>query len=323
MLDLIQPTKQAVTRRGGDLANHPAAAYLAGLSEGARRPQRQALNAIANILTSGAVSDCLAVDWAAVRYSHTAAVRSRLAEVYKPATANRMLAALRGTLRAAWRLDLMTAQDYQAAADVKAVTGETMPAGRELGGGEIAALIEDCQADKNRSAGIRDAAILAVMVAGGLRRAEVASLDLDHYNQGETKLKFTGKRKKERTVKLTNGAAVAMGDWLQVRGNEPGPLFLAINKSDRIRAAGRMTSQAIYNMLQKRAQAASINRFSPHDLRRTYISDLLEAGADIATVAKMAGHSNVQTTARYDRRPEQAKDKAAALIHFPYKSRKA
>mgnify|MGYP002351421843 FL=1 len=84
-----------------------------------------------------------------------------------------------------------------------------------------------------------------------------------------------------------------------------------------------MTHQAIYNMLNKRIEQAGIKDFSPHDLRRTFISDMLDAGADIATVAKMVGHASVTTTARYDRRPEKAKQQAAELLSFPYTRRLA
>ena len=107
-----------------------------------------------------------------------------------------------------------------------------------------------------------------------------------------------------------------------VRGAAAGPLFFAVNKGGKIGAA-RMTTQAIYNLLVKRGAAAGLNHFSPHDMRHTFISDLLDAGADIVTVAAMSGHSNVTTTARYDRRPEAAKAKAAGLLHIPYQARRA
>ena len=84
----------------------------------------------------------------------------------------------------------------------------------------------------------------------------------------------------------------------------------------------RLTSQAVYGMLSKRAKSANVKEFSPHDLRRTFISDLLDKGADIATVAKMAGHKDVRTTMRYDRRQDEAKQRAAKLLHVPYTKRK-
>jgi len=103
-----------------------------------------------------------------------------------------------------------------------------------------------------------------------------------------------------------------------VRGSRPGALFCPVNKAGKVNVR-RVTSQAIYNALAKRAQQAGVAELSPHDFRRTFVSDLLDAGADIATVQRMAGHANIQTTARYDRRGEKAKQAAAELLDVPYK----
>lgn len=297
--------------------DNPALVYVASLTTPTgRATMAQALNAIADIVTPG--TDAHDFPWAALRYQHTAAIRSRLADMYAPATVNKMLSALRGTLKAAWQMGQMTGDDYHRAAAVGNVRGATLPAGRAVTHGELMAIVATCQNDPT-AAGARDGGLLALLWASGLRRAEVVSLDLADYNPATGELRVRhGKGRKERIVWVMNGAAAALADWLTLRGDHAGALFHPINKGGNIQQR-RMTAQAVYDILAKRAAAAHVATFSPHDLRRTFVSSLLDAGADIATVARMAGHANVQTTARYDRRPEEAKRAAAAKLHFPWR----
>ena len=321
-------TRKTITKTGGAALvivkprprdQNAAAVYLAGLSAGSRPAMQGALNEIAAMLTKGQV-DALGLDWAALCFQHTTAIRSKLAERDAPATVNKKLSALRGVLKVAWRLGQMSAEDYTRAIDIESVTGSRLPAGRALTAGEIAALLDSCANDPTPS-GARDGAILALLRAGGLRRAEVCALDLADYDTAGSVLTIRGKRNKERELPLSNGALDALADWLTVRGAEAGPLFPAIRKGGAIQHGQHMTPQAINLMLAKRAALAGVADLSPHDLRRTFVSDLLDAGADIATVQKLAGHSNVTTTARYDRRGEQAKRKAIDLLHVPYRKR--
>jgi len=74
-------------------------------------------------------------------------------------------------------------------------------------------------------------------------------------------------------------------------------------------------------MLIKRANQAGVSQFTPHDLRRTCITDLLEAKVDALIVAAIAGHASTDTTRKYDRRPEAAKQQAAKMLHISYTRR--
>lgn len=295
---------------------HPAAVYLARLAPGSRRTMATSLDVIAGLLTSYRCN-MQTLDWSALQYQHTSAVRAILAELYAPATANKMMCALRGVLKEAWRLGQMTAEQHGRAADLASIRGETVPAGRELQAGQLDALMQVCQRDAS-PAGPRDAAIIGLMYSAGLRRAEVVALDLADYNIEGRQLVVRGKGRKERIAHVIEGAVAALLDWLEARGPAPGPLFWPVNKGGHM-VKRRMTTQAVYNVLHKRTTEAGVAGSSPHDLRRTFVSNLLDKGADIATVAKMAGHANVQTTARYDRRPEEAKRKAAELLHLSYR----
>jgi site-specific recombinase XerD len=299
----------------GALDRNAAAVYIAGLAPGSRRTMRDALNEIAGLLTVGKTHDALLIEWGAVRFQHAAAVRSKLAETQSAATVNKKLSALRGVLRAAFQLEQMSAEDYTRASAVKAVTGETVPAGRALAAGEIEALFSACAKDQD-AGGARDGAVIALMRMG-LRRAEVCALDLKDYNPQDGALRVKGKRNKVRVVYIKNGAARWLADWLNARGNAPGALFCQVLKSGKI-VPGRIVPQTIFDLLKRRAKQAGVKDISPHDFRRTFVGDLLDAGADIVTVKNLAGHESTDTTARYDRRGEIAKQKATELLHVPY-----
>jgi len=320
MENAIQPHHELTITKARPLDQHPAAVYLTGLpSAHSRRNLRRYLDQIASLLT-GSDGDALSLDWGALRFQHTTAIRSRLLDSYAPATVNGMLAALRGVLKAAWQLGQMSAEDYHRAIQVKNVKGETLPAGRDLTPGEVAALSIACTSDPS-PAGVRDAAIIGILYTAGLRRAEVVGLELADVDAEPNKLTIRGgKGRKDRTTYVASGAREALLDWMALRGAEPGPLFTPVNKGGAIHLR-RMTSQAVYNMLQKRAEQAGVKDFSPHDFRRTFVGDLLDRGVDIVTVQKLAGHANVNTTGRYDRRPEETKKAAAAKLHFPYQRR--
>jgi integrase len=143
-------------------------------------------------------------------------------------------------------------------------------------------------------------------------------MDLADWNKTDNCLTVrSGKGDKDRTTYLDDGAAAALADWLICRGYEPGALFYPTRKGGRLEAR-RMTDQAVLDILQQRGKEANLTSFSPHDFRRTFISNLLDRGADISTVQKLAGHASPVTTARYDRRGEAAKRKAASLLYTPY-----
>lgn len=119
--------------------------------------------------------------------------------------------------------------------------------------------------------------------------------------------------------------AAALAGWLVLRGrrhrplclrldNQGQPLWERVPNSDKTRRArpARLSAPGLFYVLRRRTQAAGIAPCSPHDLHHTSISDLLDAGADISDVQQLAGHAQVTTTQRYDRRGEVSKRRGPA-----------
>lgn len=242
-------------------------------------------------------------DWALItRPDIQVIVESLKNKELAPSTINTYLAALKGVAYEAWNMQLMDNDRYALIKGMRSVKGHRMPKGRALTTREIKALYAACQRDRT-ARGIRDAAIISVLLACGLRRAEVVSLDYEDIDFDLASLSVLGKGNKERVAFLADSSMEKLEEWIdEVRGEAPGPLFTRIRRFDDV-TGDRLTNQSIQYILNTRREEAGIeNRFSPHDLRRTFASEMLNNGEDLITVKDAMGHSSISTTERYDHR---------------------
>lgn len=241
--------------------------------------------------------------------------------VHAPSTGNLCLTSVRGVLKECARLDLMT-YEQEARAQRQTHSWPSAACRPEVIRAELTRLFFICGTDP-RPAGARDAALLAVLTLCGPRRSELIALDLSDYDATATTLRVrSGKGNKERLLVGNVQMGHALEEWLEVRGPLPGPLFLPLTKAGRL-CWRRLTDKSVSWILQVRASQAVVNGFSPHDMRRTCISNLLDAGVDLVTVAELAGHASVTTTAKYDCRGEAAKRAAMLRMSIPHVSRHA
>ena len=347
---LIMPSSDfsLATSQAIPASRNPALVYIASLSAGSRRTMRVALQTIVDILlgfdpADSAMNPNRAVDpdggsspivpwdafpWHELDYQHTAAVRAVLVSHYKKRTSVKMLSAMRRVLKECWRLGYVTVEQYQRAVDLERVTGDSMTqaqTGRHVEQGEIGALLSAC-ADGSL-AGVRDAALIAIAYNCGLRRAELAALSVDDIDLANLSLRVVGKGNKERMVYIGHGAAAYLHAWLRVRTDHPGAVFGRVTKADRLTLAAdrtsggefipHMTDQAVYAILKRRGSLALVDSFSPHDMRRTFAGNLLDAGADLVIVQKLMGHSDPGTTAGYDRRSARVQKDAVERLSIP------
>ena len=303
---------------------HPVVIYLANLSRSSRRTMLSALHNIARLVSDGEL-DAWRFSWERLKYQHSSLIRTTLIEDFEfaPSTVNRHLSALRGVLKECWRLGLIDAETYYRAVDIQNVKSQKLLKGRMLKKEEIAKMLQVCDLDaaKSRSSGLRDAALITVLYIGGLRRNELIHLkksDLD-IRTGELKIRH-GKGAKERIVFLNKAKALGrVIDWLEHLNSfrETEWLFVSIDQLGHPSDKQIRSGQTVNDILQRRATQAGIAEFTPHDLRRTAISEMLDAGIDMATVASIAGHADINTTQRYDRRDDRRKEEAAMKRDLP------
>ena len=259
-----------------------------------------------------------------------------------PNTINRILAAIRwwarcvadlaqeDTILLADQVEIFTKQANRVAM-ISNVKGIRPRKGRQITSAELAALMQTCEVDPH-PAGVRDAAMIALAWATGCRRDEIASLTLaDFMPSGDAlgtpegadtgDLLIKGKGDKVRLMYIYNGVYFALVDWLAIRGRDPGPLFCAINKGNRIQTEQTVSGEAMRQILNNRIEQAVVNPMTWHDFRRSFAGNLLDGGTDLVTVQKLMGHVSPTTTSNYDRRGGEVNRMAVKALFVPYHSK--
>ena len=142
---------------------------------------------------------------------------------------------------------------------------------------------------------LRDQAILELLYSSGIRVSELVGLNLDRLDMELGIVKVMGKRRKERIVPVGSKAIEALKDYLEERGSVNGDAPLFINSR-----GGRLTARSVERLVKEYTKRSGIFRkISPHSLRHTFATHLLDSGADIREIQEMLGHASLSTTQRY------------------------
>ena len=160
--------------------------------------------------------------------------------------------------------------------------------------------------------GLRDRAILAVLLGCGLRRSEVAALTFAHVQQRDGRwciVDLVGKHGRVRTVPMPTWVKVAIDAWTYPAGVADGHVFRPVNRADRVTGEG-LGEKVVWQMLKPYAEAAGVPGIAPHDLRRTCAKLCRAAGGELEQIQLLLGHASVQTTERYSGTKQD-------LVHAP------
>ncbi|MGH9365469.1 MAG: tyrosine recombinase XerC, partial [Thermoanaerobaculia bacterium] len=231
------------------------------------------------------------------------AVRSHLASLHRSRLSNRSLArhlsALRSFFRWACREGHLASNPARGLPAPRA--GKTLPRAMTLSDTET--LLE---APDGGVFPERDRALFELLYATGLRVSEAAGLDLEDVDFSSRLVRVLGKAGKERLVPFGEPAGQALGDYLPSRAvarrkcgeikdhpSSGDPLFVNAR-------GGRLTTRSMARLLKRRLRASGLSTdISPHALRHTFATHLLEQGADLRAIQELLGHASLSTTQKY------------------------
>jgi site-specific recombinase XerD len=206
---------------------------------------------------------------------------------------NASLAALRKLAGEAADNGLLEAEVARAIGKVKGAKAQGARLGNWLSREQAQALLD--MPDRSTLRGLRDSALLAVLLGAGLRRAEAAGLRVDHLQQREGRwviVDLLGKGGRVRSVPIAAWVKASIDRWLNAAGIEDGYVVRPVNKGARL-GGERVSEAGIYAMLKTYAEIA------PHDLRRSFAQMARKSGCAIEQIQLSLGHTSISTTEKY------------------------
>lgn len=302
---------------------------------------RSKLNQFARFFHYAYYKQC---DWHLMRYDNVLSFIEHLKEKSRDgslqtSTINAYLCAVKGVAQTAWNLNQISDHDLMRIKNIGQLRGCRKMAGRALTKEESREFLACCEGNTDQA--IRDRAILLLLLGCGLRRAEIAGIRIKDVFLEEARIRLIGKGNKERDVFLNTVVAEAVAQWVLVRkrvisdwnkrypwkkGNagdgSDGYLFGKWTRHFGYLIVDRpLNPWSVAEIVRKykdeaKDKVAGLGDITTHDLRRTFATRLLDKGVDIATVKNLMGHSNISTTALYDRRGEAAMRKAAGEVEL-------
>ncbi len=293
------------------IQKNPAEVYVCSLnSQVSVKNSTSTLNTIAKLMGFDSLKT---YPWHEINYVHLVELKRKLIDRgLMPNSINTYITVFKGVVREAWRLGIIDIDTYMKFKDIKRLKGNSSVKGQALSASQVNKMVN--YKDKtNKIREIRDSAMIAVLYGAGLRNSELTNLDLSDYE--DKKIIVKGKGGYIRFMFLPDFAIKALNKWIIKRGNLVGALFNRMIIGNII-TEHRLSGGSISALIERRCEQTSIKRITPHDLRRSYATNLISSGVDIFTVQKLMRHADIETTRRYDMRGEEVKRAAVDMLPF-------
>lgn len=331
----IQTTPTISVKLPEQLSN-PVDMYINSLkSDGSKSVMSNSLRSVVKLLaqhgfipldaSSITMNEVREIRWHEFTVVHVEAIRSIVMKSHEPAGAHLRMCAVRGVLKKAWARRIINTDEYFRAIAVDPIRVLPTLAGRALSEDEIGRLLTACEQEGD-ALSMRDTAAIALMLYAGLRRSEVTKLSVDSYNPAEASIYVRhSKEDKSRFTYLCDDGVGLLERWIKRRetlvpANDK-RLFPTFYYSTLKPRRGYMTPAMISVIVGRARERAGLLKFTPHDLRRTFATKLLENGADVLLVQALMGHTKTDTTKTYDKRPETAKRGVVGLLQVNRKGK--